>query len=199
METHSTSVRENFRRLDAGVIDEDSGHDLALIRTAQNITAAALPDMMLGNQPISVAPAKLAADRPDEGLPIATSGYPFGHPVLITTSGSLASSWELQDTSSPFVTADANDIYLGDLSVNGGNSGGPVYSIKDGTVIGICGGFLTALVVDQSGKPFIVGSASAPAKRSSSGRILYYNSGLAEIVPARYILDLLRKNKIKLL
>lgn len=74
---------------------------------------------------------------------------------------------------------DANgDRYLGDLRANHGNSGGPVYSISTGKVIGICDAFVGAPVETTVILP--VG--------------LSYNSGLAVIIPIKYAIDLLKKH-----
>ena len=73
------------------------------------------------------------------------------------------------------------------MQVNHGDSGGPVYSIKTGAVIGLCDSFDPALVTDTD-KNLVT---------TANGKTLEYNSGLANVVPAKYIVQLLDKNKIR--
>ena len=75
-----------------------------------------------------------------------------------------------------------------DVQVNQGDSGGPVYSVTTGTVIGLCDSFATALVSvhDPNHAPAIV-----------DGKELEYNSGLANVIPAKYLVQLLDKNHVK--
>ena len=63
--------------------------------------------------------------RPQEGEPIATSGFPLGKQILMTTSGTIASSWDwdLREVPVPGSTGTKSiveDVYLADLHVNGG-------------------------------------------------------------------------------
>ncbi len=183
IESHNLLIHGSFTGYDAGVVDEDIAHDLALIRTAQNLLTAEPPSIMIGSQMLrhEVGLAKLSDARPEEGSTVATSGYPFSSLVLVTTFGYIASSWEINELSGPDISApDAHDFYLGNFTVNGGNSGGPVYSTKDGTVIGICQAYL-----------------NAPVFLNQAPTNLTYNSGLTVIIPARYITELLKKNNVK--
>jgi hypothetical protein len=74
---------------------------------------------------------------------------------------------------------------LADLRVNHGNSGGPIYSIATGAVIGVCEGFEGADV--ETGKLPSIKIDDEP---------LVYNSGVSIFIPARYVTALLDKNKI---
>jgi len=67
---------------------------------------------------------------------------------------------------------------LADINVNPGNSGGPVYLASDGSVVGICVGYLPTNVRDAKGTPMVY----------------YYNTGLAVVVPSRYVHDLLERH-----
>jgi S1-C subfamily serine protease len=140
--------------------------------------------------PLPLGVAKLSSDRPRDGSSIAVSGYPFGQPVLITTNGTIASAWsvDIKNAIPPgapagFTMPDIRDSYLADISVNPGNSGGPVYRAKDGSIIGVCVAFRPAPVVTESGPV-----------TTSSGEKLNYNSGLSIIVPIRYGEELLARH-----
>jgi S1-C subfamily serine protease len=115
--------------------------------------------------------------------------------MLISTSGNLASSWAFDNvpTQVPgappgFSVRDVGDFYIADVRVNPGNSGGPVYLVELGEVIGVCVAFDLAPVVYGDG-------SHEPA--SAGNRPLSYNSGLSVIVPIRYVIDLLKKNSLK--
>lgn len=117
--------------------------------------------------------AHLETRRPEDGLPVACSGYPLMSFVLITNAGIVASSWSVDVTQLQKTDAtELADVYLADMQINGGNSGGPVYSALDGSVIGVA-----------------VATRLAP----SAGRVVgqLENAGLAVIVPSRYVVELL--------
>ena len=87
-----------------------------------------------------------------------------------------------------FVVPDTADFYLGDMHVNPGNSGGPVYLVGEGKVIGVCVAYDMAPVVYGDGN-------HEPA--SAGNRPLFSNSGLAVVIPVRYVTDLLKKHNLK--
>lgn len=139
--------------------------------------------IVIGGQavPLLYAVASTRAMRPQDGEPIAVSGYPLSEPVMVTTSGAIATAWGLDIAPMPMpggppgiTIPDVKDSYLGDVAVNPGNSGGPVYSIVDGAVIGVCVAFRTAS-----------GTVAAQS--------FLYNSGLTLVVPIQYGLDLLAR------
>ncbi len=126
---------------------------------------------------------------------VAVSGYPLNSNVLISTSGSLASSWAYDITDVPvpgapawFRWSDIADSYLAGMRVNGGNSGGPVYSVENGAAVGLCAAFDVADVKYGDGN-------QEPAKVQN--RPLTYNSGLAVVVPIRYVVEMMKKHNIK--
>ena len=72
--------------------------------------------------------AKLQTAPSHEGDMISVSGFPLSIPVLVTTTGFIASSF--------YKDKRERAVYLADLSVNQGNSGAPAYNDTDGSVIG---------------------------------------------------------------
>ncbi len=162
-------------------INEDPIHDLALLKLKYNpFTVDAVLSTPKGPVKIvHVASVKFSLARPDEGEPIAVSGYPLSLPALVTTSGAIASAWEVAEKDLPrevpgWFTSHLSDSYLADMHVSHGNSGGPIYSVADGSVIGVC----VSILPDSL--------SNAP-----------YSSGLSLMVPAKYVVELLRKNHLK--
>jgi S1-C subfamily serine protease len=123
--------------------------------------------------PISVEPVTFAERRPSAGDAIATSGFPLEEPSLVTTAGVLASDMT-HDADQP-----GRERLLGDLNVNRGNSGGPVYTVKDAKVIGVCIKGRLALAETVTG-PSTLGTMA----------------GLCSIVPADVIDDFLRASGV---
>ncbi len=88
--TRGAFYADDFRE-----IAEDPVHDLALLKLRYNpfTTDAGVLHTAKGDVKIlQVEAVKFSTSRPDEGEPIAVSGYPLSSPVLITTSGAIASS-----------------------------------------------------------------------------------------------------------
>ena len=198
VEDAELSIRANFSFTRCEVVDEDVRHDLALLKLKANpFTDEKVPL----KSPIKAVSyihrvATLGPPtRPRDGDAIAVSGYPLNQKVLITTSGHLASSWSSNSVPAQVPGAppgvlvpDIADLYVGDMHVNFGNSGGPVYLVEQGKVIGVCVAYRTAPVTFGDGN-------QEPAR--AEDRPLSFNSGLADIVPVRYVIDLLKKNNIK--
>jgi S1-C subfamily serine protease len=119
-------------------------------------------------------------------MAVATSGYPFGTPNLITSTGYIASAWavELDEVPDPLGRGTrlrgVADSYLADMHINGGNSGGPVYRTAEGAVIGVC-------VATRGAESWLPGGDPA---MTPDGPVLH-NSGIASVVPAAYVRDLL--------
>jgi len=194
---HGVSMRASFTQLEFNIVDEDARHDLILLKLQRNPFKGETGSFMqVGDKKIEWLhkAAILSPARPRDGEAIAISGYPLSSTVLVTTSGNLASSWsyEIQDIQVPgapawFRQPDVADSYLADVRVNGGNSGGPVYSVKSAKVIGVCVSFHTAPVQYGNGNQERV---------TIEGRPLSYNSGLSDVVPIRYVIELLKKNNL---
>jgi S1-C subfamily serine protease len=169
---NTPNARANFLLVPAELVDVDALHDVALLKITVGGT---------------LVPTKLSPSRPEEGQPIAVSGYPLSNVVLVTTSGAVASSWSygLDPTSTGLTIS---DWYTSDMRVNPGNSGGPVYSVATGAVIGVC-------VLSEQAPVQYSDGAKEPVK--IEGRFLAYNSGLSIFVPIKYAIELLRKKNIK--
>lgn len=176
-------MRGNFTLMDFDLVETDNMHDIALLR----LRSKEIPPMFGNLPPLKLESVGLNADRPDDGAAIGISGYPVNQPVLVTNGGFMATSWafDLQRLKSPetpefYRRLDIADSYLADINVNPGNSGGPVYLVGDGSVIGMCVGYLPTNVRDAQDSPLNY----------------YYNTGLAVVVPSRYVCDLLEKHVV---
>lgn len=71
------------------------------------------------------------------------------------------------------------------MQVNGGNSGGAVYRLADGAVLGVC--------VASRGAPTWFGDGEPV--QTEKGPILY-DSGISSVVPAIYVADLLDRTGV---
>ncbi len=186
-------VRGSFTVFQFDVIDKDEVHDLVLLKARGNPFQQTRTGFKFGNQEVrlKVGVAVLSDQPPAEGTPVAVSGYPLGQPVLVTNAGVVASSAAFK-TDEPALPVTPEwirpqaDVYLLDVETNPGNSGGPAYRIEDGAVIGLSLGVLPVPVRDENGRNVVI-----------NGQRLFQSSGLAAVVPARYIVELLRKNGLK--
>jgi S1-C subfamily serine protease len=191
------SIRGSFRFIECEIVDEDVRHDLALLKLARN-PFADNTNFITGPKETVGYPRRVAtlsrSARPRDGDSIAVSGYPLNQTVMITTSGNLASSWaydsvaeQIPGARAGFLSHDIADSYIGDMHVNPGNSGGPVFSVEQGEVIGVCVAYDMAPVVYGDGN-------HEPA--SAGNRPLFSNSGLSVIIPVRYVIELLKKHSL---
>lgn len=189
-ETGSLEIRASFSTVPFTVVDTDAVHDLALLKTERR------PFILQAAQHV----ATFSTIRPEDGEEVAVSGYPLGQRELVTTSGSVASAWAYEETkeSSPsrpgFTMPDTKDIFLVDLHLNHGNSGGPVYSKETAAVIGVADAYALEDNVMVAALP---GRQPDPAFDQNSGRALMTNAGLGIVVPSRYVVALLQKNNVK--
>jgi len=179
---NTQNMRGNFTLMNFGVIETDTIHDIALLK----LKSTKIPRMFANRPPLKLTPVILKSDRPEDGVTIGISGYPLNQSVLVTNGGFLATSWafdlqelELPGTPGFYRKLDIADSYLADINVNPGNSGGPVYLAGDGSVIGVCVAYLPTNVRDDKGG--IVENH-------------LYNTGLAIVVPSRYVCDLLERH-----
>jgi hypothetical protein len=79
--------------------------------------------------------------------------------------------------------AETTEVYLADMQANPNNSGGPVYRIEDGSVIGVCKARRLSAVVDQRDHAVVV----------DGDRELLQDAGLTVIEPARDVVNLLNE------
>ena len=196
--TDQTHTRENFTFVGAEIVDSDGIHDVALLRVSQNPFRIGVKsgytlngaELELGRPNVAI----LSTREVREGEAIAISGYPLDldHPVFDTNAGIVASVHSSRDFRLPTYFNSATDqlqarvgfdLYEADTRVNHGNSGGPVYDVSSGEVIGICSAFRLAP---------LEGADNQSLQNSDYG----YNSGLAVIVPIAYGTMLMSKHKI---
>jgi S1-C subfamily serine protease len=183
---NTENMRANFTFTGFDVMAEDGPNDLALLRLRNNPFEGQVGTGISGVD-LPCESAALATDRPRDGTNIAVSGYPLSNPVLITNGGHIASRWgyEVKNTPAPGPAGkywpEVSDQYLADVEINPGNSGGPCYAVESGDVLGVC--------VANQPSPVRVASSGAPAV--ILGDYLVYSSGLAVIVPSRYVAKML--------
>jgi len=194
---NSMTFQESFVGVGYTVVARDERHDLALLKATGQIENIFY--IKTRTQDIRVHPKAgiLYLGAINDGDAIAVSGYPLNSNVLITTSGAIASSdainiKEVQLASAPagFTRPDTADSYIADVKVNPGDSGGPMYLVKNGAVIGVCLNFQGAPVMT------IINGEQRPVT-GPNGEPVMYNSGLGVFVPAKYVADLLKQNGVK--
>jgi S1-C subfamily serine protease len=176
VDTPELTMRANFVGTGAEVVDASAEHDIALLSVpgaTELLVGVQLGDRAIAAEPI---PARLSKKKPREGVLLAISGYPLNEPSLVTTCGTLASSFSL-DREGP----NPEMRYLGDVTANPGNSGGPVYTVSDAAVIGVCvAGRLTSVVGGE-------GEQAAGLKHAA---------GLTVIVPVEQVQAFLERNGV---
>ncbi|HEV2055588.1 MAG TPA: serine protease [Methylomirabilota bacterium] len=100
-------------------IDADDALDLALLR----------PGSAIPGQPLSIGPVA----PPAIGMQVATWGYPGGYSGLapLLSVGYLAGTQEFKEGGATI------QRWVINAAFNGGNSGGPVLSLEDGSIVGV--------------------------------------------------------------
>lgn len=186
---NTESMRSNFFLLGFEILEEDERNDLALLRAAANpFKGAVSRGIVINGEPLEplYGVASLREERPRDGDPIAVSGYPLSESVLVTGAGTVASAWAFVTEEVPhpagggLTVPHVRDIYLGDLQSNPGNSGGPVFSMADGSVVGVLVGGRMAPVFGAQGP--------IPGLRA--------DAGISIVVPARYVAEMLDRHGI---
>jgi S1-C subfamily serine protease len=180
----------------SNVVAVDEAHDIAVLKPTQNSPFPEIRVLHSPPQNITVKPSLGTLDPRQlrDGEPVFTSGYPLELPILITTSGFMASSDPMKfEPSTPHQIL---DIYWADMQANPGNSGGPLFSLASGNVIG--------MVVADKLTPVVFADSSTPGQgvtETPNGTIsvhpLAANSGITVILPAHYIVELLQSNGIR--
>ena len=113
-----TLWNSNIGSITAAVAEIDEDHDLALLRLATGAT----PHLQLGDY------GELA-----EGDEVLFMGYPVGGKMCLAHRGMISFKGRIEFKYLPAPV----DSFALDGSVNRGNSGGPVLSVRKGTVVGI--------------------------------------------------------------
>lgn len=184
------TIINNFHHVDVEILAMDTEHDIAILKMKPNPFENPPRSMIqIGDKQGPLPQYKecqISIDRPRDGESIASSGYPLQSNTLVTTAGNLASAWE---TKAPNVSdgrrvRDCIGVYLADISVNPGNSGGPIYRVADGTVIGVCTAYRFAplFYADKQGGLVTLGE-----------RPVAINAGLCVVSPIRHVVDLQQK------
>jgi S1-C subfamily serine protease len=163
-------VHHNYFHIDFTIRDQDTVHDIAVVSPTDPTQIKAIGPLngALGLPKPGPMAVTFDLPRPRDGDSIYACGYPLNAEALTTTSGSIATVWghENLQTAKKHGSADETDVYRLDLKVNPGNSGGPVFEIRNGSVIG--------MIVEYQGLP----------------------GDIAIVVPSHYITELLQKNHI---
>lgn len=193
--TDQTQERGNFTFIDADVIEHEDGHDVALLKLSRNPFREEIQSgYTLEGKPLPLMPlgvALLSTRTLREGEPVAVSGFPFISSVLITNAGIIASTRMAHyfDARGEGVHVRVtSDFYFADMTVNHGNSGGPVYDASS-EVIGIVSAFKVAEL-----ERFVSGAWQQTRGEGAYG----YNARLAVIVPIAHAKALMTKHGIKL-
>lgn len=187
--TAKLTLTNAFYHIGAVPLAVDDTNDVAVLRMTPNLFDDPPPSLFkFGDAPSPVPlcePCCTSHDRPRDGELVAVSGYPLSSPTLITTAGNLASGWASQtcriQNGTEVTTVNAN-VYLADISVNPGNSGGPAYRLQDGCVIGVCSAYRTAplMFMDSKGGQALI-----------DARPVGINSGLCVVAPISNVANLL--------
>jgi S1-C subfamily serine protease len=153
--------------------------------------------------PLVVKGAALAGDFPTEGAELLIAGFPLdGHSLIISKGLANGEAFPLGAGSRTAIRI------LISATVNPGNSGGPVID-SNGGVVGLMEGRENSLMKDTTGKaPQTCGrveiGADGNAKTDATGKLITTpevcneNSGISYAVPARFITELARENKLVL-
>jgi S1-C subfamily serine protease len=187
------SSRGSFAYIPCTIKDTDSGHDLAILQLAQSPFSEAFRlGIKTGEKEpkVTLGVAKLDQNLPPEGQTVLVSGYPLSTPTLVTQKGMIASETfsvvQMQRPNAPAgsLTAEIEDSILLDAVVNPGISGGPVYLPGEHSVIGICDAYEPSPIITTQRPQTVVPGVGQ-------------NSGLAVVIPIKYAIALLQKNKIE--
>jgi len=199
--TDQTKKSGNFKFIDAQVIEVDKVYDVAVVKLSRNPFREKIESgFTLNGKPLALAPPGVAMlsirGAPREGESVAVSGFPFAGPTLCTNAGIIASVGDTQyfdtenDTGNEAIHVSiAFDFYLADMTINHGNSGGPLYDAS-GEVIGIASAFKVAEVEKLA--------QGAPDQTPQGEGATGYNAHLAVFVPIVYAKLLLDKHAIGL-
>ena len=193
MAVPSANSRGSFAYIPSTIKDIDPVHDLAILQLAQSPFSEAFRlGIKIGDKEpkVTLGVAKLDQSPPPEGQTVLVSGYPLSIPLLVTQKGMIASEpfsvvqMQRPNALAGSLTPEIEDSILLDAEVNPGIDGGPVYLPGEHSVIGICDAYEpSAISATQRPQTVVPGAAQ--------------NSGLAVVIPIKYAIALLQKNKIE--
>lgn len=165
---------DQFEQRQASVIDTDAEHDLSLLR----IDGKPLPPVVLGD-----------SEKVREGQAIAFTGFPIGgalgfspvtHRGIISSITPIALPSPVARDLSPKTISRLRDgvfdIFQLDATAYPGNSGGPLYDPDTGQVLGIVN------------MVFVKGTKES---------VLSHPSGITYAIPAKFIVEMLRKHDLR--
>jgi S1-C subfamily serine protease len=160
-----------FKEYDVQLIGADQSHDIAILKPIPT-----------GSNPkqVSNIPLRLNEFTPDslvqEGASIIIPGYPLGLGIEYSKNSPIVKTG--------FIAQKSNDsIYVADFIANPGNSGSPVYELPSHTFIGMVASYNTDGIHLYNETGALVAS-------------LPYNSGLANIISAKCIKNVLNATKL---
>jgi S1-C subfamily serine protease len=187
------SSRASFAYIPCTIKDTDPVHGLAILQLAQSPFSEAfrLGTKTSDKEPkVTLGVAKLDQSLPPEGQTVLVSGYPLSIPTLVTQKGMIASEpfsvvqMQRSNALAGSLTPEIEDSILLAAEVNPGIGGGPVYLPGEHSVIGICDAYEPSpIFATQRPQTVVPGAAQ--------------NSGLAVVIPVKYAIALLQKNKIE--
>jgi S1-C subfamily serine protease len=198
LSTSQMSLKESFRLSHAEIVDTDFANDLTLLKVPAGGRARPIVGIVRGGQmedvlSLPVVSAKLSDAALSDGTEIFISGFPLLEPSLVTQRGMIASAMERQDVTSLGEPGSHSDVILFDVTVNHGNSGGPVYLAQTGEVVGVAEAFVGILNKVVPVPPTTQPTTPLPPTQPS---VVLENSGLGVAIPAKYVIALLAKNHL---
>jgi S1-C subfamily serine protease len=155
-----TVVAGNFSPVPSESVRTSPSRDIGIISISRKSLEQVLatPTLTVSGhdlKPLTPRMPQFAQDTSEEGEMIAISGFPLRIPTVVTTVGWVGSK---HARAYPY----QGDLQLGSIQVNHGNSGGPVYRVRDGAVIGIAKGYWsdTTTVIMSNGATTLSGEAA---------------------------------------
>ncbi len=149
------------------IVEADDQSDVALLKLIRNPFGA-------GPLATSVKTVEFAGTEPRNGEAVAVSGYPYPEATLVTDSG-IVTNATATIPGRALMPRFSGNTYRLDLEANAGNAGAPVYEVATGKVTGICTTAFQEAAASQG---------RAPVRFQTN------------VVPARYIVQMLKKHKI---
>jgi S1-C subfamily serine protease len=204
------SLQGTFEYEPFRVVEVDQKHDIALLKMIKNpfrgellIPFAALtgPNQVTVYEP-KPSIVRLGTGPVSFGEAVATSGYPKDSAVMLTQAGIIAGKDYLPDPDaySDPNQSDLTEIDLVDFAAHPGNSGGPLYDMATGVILGICDRrWVYPATWESDGADVTLSESGDAVARVKDGKTedgIEVSSGISEFIPIRYAIDLLKKNHV---